>query len=574
MAQELSDLRLATVGIWEEAARGETPLVLAAFITNAAFAAFEEIEQRLKSLCNDLTPNALRNRLMQIEEGSEVSQDIGASQDTPEARQMEDLQQVWDLLLRFKGSHQDRKHDKDFSTVPRPSQIILRKGPNSAPINSECLSMMLQTIEKHVRTRCRPTCIVRLGSPTYADIGYFLTHDEDDSNGLRCSFGLQMLLETYKGYLLASQNNIASSSCRLQALKFAQEAMPHIRAVLDDSSMPCRCCHTLAFHLENLHFDFKKFLGEMVFDLYFQSPWVSGSHILEMLELLFYYGLRLFSYRHYAGSVLHVYNILRECTGFQPISLLEQLCETFSDILFPGGRPTRSFKACCFRYMGGRLKFNPNASDHKSGSHKFCIPARTAKATAGYGLQKEANDTRFEYRKISLLHHIKERGYHLDNTLWNRVYDLSTNDSTREDQPSMTKGTKQCPWLHHNHHAHAHPTTPTPRIRLTRLHTALHTEYTSPFPTPKINFFAIYLACIRIISIISDKTHPSSEKKAGQNTPCLCFLDSMLAAADRYRENEHRMQPFGCKELVTVCGEAMQTVLEGREVGEFLWVGV
>jgi hypothetical protein len=30
-----------------------------------------------------------------------------------------------------------------------------------------------------------------------------------------------------------------------------------------------------------------------------------------MLESLFYYGLRLFSYRHYVGSVMHVYHILR-----------------------------------------------------------------------------------------------------------------------------------------------------------------------------------------------------------------------------------------------------------------------
>lgn len=65
----------------------------------------------------------------------------------------------------------------------------------------------------------------------------------------------------------------ACPNCRLQALRFAQEAAPHIQAILDDSTMPCHCFNTLAYHLENVHKQLDQFLQERAFDLYFQSPW-------------------------------------------------------------------------------------------------------------------------------------------------------------------------------------------------------------------------------------------------------------------------------------------------------------
>lgn len=542
---------------------------MGAFITNAAVAGFEAIEQRLKILCQGSNPELLHSKLTQMQEGAlEIGGGIDGTVDSSIPQTVEALQRPWDLLMQFKRGDQKPQHDRLSPTIQRPSQVILREGTNSADLDRECLTVMLQDIKHHVQPHCRPPCIVRTGTPVYAEIGYFFTHDETDTNGLRCCYGLQMLLETYKSYLLVSHRKCAPPSCRLQALKFAQEAIPHIQAVLGDSSMPCRCCHTLAFYLENLNHEFKAFLQQNVFDLYFQSPWVCGSHILEMLESLFYYGLRLFSYRHFVGSVVHVYNILRECTNFQSIPLLETLCDKFSEILFPGGRPTRSFKACCFRYMGGRLRFDSHASDHKSGAHKMWIPARTARATAGFGLQREANDARFQYRKVSILYHIKEKGYHLDHCSWNRVYDISKTHgrSTPEKDTKIGIGQRRaCSKYTDGEHENDRPQT-----RLHHLQTTILTELTGPFPMAKINFFQIYLSCVRIVSIISDKTHGDSQ----HDRNCLCFLDAIISAADRYRENEYRMQPFGCKEVVGHCKDAIVEVLGGKPLDDFLWKGI
>ena len=433
-------------------------------------------------------------------------------------------------------------------------------GPDSAESDEKCLNMILHNIKHHVQAKCVPTDVVRVGTPLYAEIGYFLTHEENDINGLRCTFGLRMLLDAYKSFMLARQGICPPQSCRVQALKLAQEALPSVATVLGDSTMPCRCYQTLAFHLENLEVDLKAFLQERCFDLYFQSPWVSGSHLLEMHETLFYYGLRLFSYRHYVGSVVHVYHVLREFTGFRSIPLFEELRNTFNNVLFPGGRPNRNFKASCIRYMGGRLRFKPDASDHKSGSHHMAVPPHTAKATAGFELRKEANDTRFAFSKLSLFYHIKEKGYHVNESLRSRAHVLDDHDTcvSGNDQKRYT-----C--------AHSLPKQELPvkscSHQLSDLQKAVLVDFAGPFPIARVNFFQIYMSCVQIISIISDKTH--DDEDLGRN--CLCFVDVLLQAADRYKANEHKLQPFGCKELVRTCKEAMSTVLGERSADDFLW---
>ena len=531
---------LATKEVWDQAGKGEMPLIVAAFMTNVAFARFEEIEQRLKLLCDSSNPETLRTSLMKMQG---TPSRLGTSGNDVEIEGIENLRQPWNLLLQLKNNEQTECE----TCTRKPLNISIRIGADSAEADEKCLNMILNNIKQHVQAKCVPTDIVRTGTPLYADIGYFLTHEENDVNCLRCAFGLCMLLDAYKSFLSASQGRSRPPSCRLQALKLTQEAIPSIDAVLGDSSMPCRCYQTLAYHLGNLEVDMKEFLQQKCFDLYFQSPWVSASHMLEMQETLFYYGLRLFSYRHYVGSVVHVYHVLREFNGFGPIPLLEQIRETFSHILFPGGRPSRNFKACSLRYMGGRLRFRADATDHKSGSHHMAIPAHTAKASAGFGMRKEANDSRFAYCKISLFYHIKEKGYHVNENLWNRTNTLAhVSGKQGKDEETAT-----------NHHPH----------RLFNLQEAVLSDFTGPFPIARVNFFQVYMSCVQIIAIISDKTHGGEE--GGRN--CLCFLDVMLQAADRCKANEDKLQPFGCKEIVNTCKEAMSDVLGERRADEFLW---
>jgi hypothetical protein len=552
-------------GIWGNAARHECPILVAAHITNAAFAAFEEIEQHLRTECDVLSPEDLQRKTLHLQDKESAVKDSKISALSGPWQVAERLYMPWRLLVQCKGHHQTRQRSQGNCVTYLPSQIILRRGGDIESADQDCIAMILKNIENHLSMPRQPTSVVRLGSPLYADLEHFFVHDRPNAKGVRCCFGLHVFLESYKSYLFAPHVPSACPSCRLQALRFAQEAAPQIQAVLGDSTMPCRCFDTLAYHLGIVHKELDDFLHERAFDLYFQSPWVSGSHILEMLETSFYYGLRLISYRLYVPSICHIYNALRRCAALEPFPLLEELCNTFKDILFPGGLPERNFKASFIRYKGGRLHFGPHSSDHKSGNHHMVVPAHTAKATAGFGSHKEVKDPRFEYRKVSLFHHIKERGYHLDDDLWTRVYDLADAEESEplKEQPKRRKGS-------HRRRSSSDHTAVSMQDRLAQLEKAMLREFTGPFPVAKINLFEVYLTCVRIVSIISDKMH--DDKHRGIN--CLCFTDILLTAADRYKENAHKLQPFGCKELVEMCKSAITQVLGETKLDAFVWKNI
>lgn len=69
------------------------------------------------------------------------------------------------------------------------------------------------------------------------EVGTFLAHDRSECDILRCSYGLGLLLESYKSYLSPWGSACALSDSRLKVLRFVQEAMSSVSAVLDDSTM-------------------------------------------------------------------------------------------------------------------------------------------------------------------------------------------------------------------------------------------------------------------------------------------------------------------------------------------------
>jgi len=81
--------------------------------------------------------------------------------------------------------------------------------------------------------------------------------------------------------------------------------------------------------------DLQCYASHNCWDLIFQSPWVAGNHVLEILALCNYYGHYLLKYRHYMGAILHSYNALTQFGGLDKVPLLEKICDQFCEILFP-----------------------------------------------------------------------------------------------------------------------------------------------------------------------------------------------------------------------------------------------
>ena len=99
---------------------------------------------------------------------------------------------------------------------------------------------------------------------------------------------------------------------------------------------------------------------------------------------------------------MHIFHILRGFTGLEAFPILEEIWNTLDGTLFPGGRPKRNFRACYTRYMSGRLHFKSHNRNHSSGQHHRIIPFHAGSSTAGFGMRKEANETRFQYQKVSV----------------------------------------------------------------------------------------------------------------------------------------------------------------------------
>ena len=565
--QDMHDLLASTQDTWKQAAQGTISLAAATFLTHAAFAEFEEIESHLKVLCDPLDPGSLRSKYMQLEEETNTASTDGDELNLCPKQMLENLREFWLAINEMKLGG-----PRFLPKVP-PTQFILRQCSGTDSRDKECVSTILQEIGNHMQSGILHNSVVRIGSPVYPDVGLFLTRDESDVNSLRCSFGLQLLVQTYKSFLFSSPPQNLPSLCRLKALKFAQEGCNSIMAVLNDPTMPCRCPNTLANHLERLQSDFNSFLQTKVFDLYFQSPWVSGSHVLEMLDALFRHGLRLFNYRAYITSILHVYNVLQQLTGLAPIPVFERLIDSsLGSIIFPGGRPSNSFKACYTRSVGARLQFDSHnhKGHHKSGSHSMRIPARAAKATAGFSIShcEASADHRFDIEKISKLHYIKSQGYHAAKANLTHIYEADKfwqRDTMDKKSPKQRKSTG-C----------THSQNPTnlsccPVQRLHQLDKAIALELTGPSPVAKINLFTVYLASVHIISAISDEYHAMFESaKPGQH--CLCFVDDILSAGERCSGCEKI--PFGHKGLVDICKTAMVTKMAGKDLEDFFWKGI
>ena len=565
--QEMDELLRVAKDTWEKLGRGQISLVVAASVTNAVLAAFEIVECRLRENFDTSNPDELAAKFLV------AGQCLGfpTKADSEPSSEMQQLLEAfkisWGQLLALQRKGPTQYSSKADITGRPSSHLILTKSADFANCDIQCLAVLLQNIAHLIMpdslsSKCK---IVRQSSPVYPEVGYLLTHDETSDNALRCCYGLQLLLESYKACLFVPEKVYSPSTCRLQTLQFAQEAISSTQAVLNHPTLPCRCHGTLAYHLENLEIDLKAFIHSKMFDFYFQAPWTCGCHALDMLDAMSYYGLRLFNYRNYVGSVLHIYNVLRTLTNLGPIPLLDGLGDTFGDVLFPGGRPCRHYKACWVRHMGGRLRFKSHNSDHRSGCYALVIPAHTAKATAGFGSQQGVKDPRFEFRNISILHGLRERGYHIDGAFWRRIHTLNSEDANHSHaysaaaKPSAGRGrSHQESPPSRSHHQH----------RLRNLQKALHKEFNGTFPIARINLFKVYLDCVSVVSRISDRWH-GDQVRPGQN--CLCFVDTLLLAADRCKDNEVKLHPLGCRELVYICQEAMEEALGMAKIDQYFW---
>ena len=195
---------------------------------------------------------------------------------------------------------------------------------------------------------------------------------KDSSNGPNASittivvFGLQLLVESYKSFMLSDQTAPKIVNCRIQMLKFAQDVKNTLTKIR--TSRPFihnKCCdyfcssRDLSSEIWTFELDLMVLTEQRIFDLYYQAPWVAGSQMLEILSRATLFGVRLCNRRPIVWAVLHLYNLLRQCGALDKETvLLEHLCSAIGKQVFRGEPPQRDFwtryKVC----NGGRIEFD------------------------------------------------------------------------------------------------------------------------------------------------------------------------------------------------------------------------
>ncbi|KAI4206808.1 MAG: hypothetical protein LQ346_000870 [Caloplaca aetnensis] len=548
-------------------------------ITNAAYTRLEDVEHRLTTSCNIANSTDLLKSYKRLRESYE-SVSSTETIEWSEGDTINDLNECWHAMATLRAEAVQDGFVEKILKPQSPAQVSLRTGPDASVSDAQCRSVLLYNVVQCIKSSRLHNNFTRLGSPVIAEVGFFMSHEQTPSNCMHCASGLSLVMSSYKSYSFALPAGQHTSNCRIRALRYAQGAVTQISAVLDDPTMPCRCQGTLAFHLVKLKQDFEEYLQTKMFDLFFQSPWVCGGQILEMMHALQYYGLRLAAYRSYMGSVVHMYNVLREVHDFPPIPVLESICEHLSDLFFPGGRPkSKTFKTCYVRYLGGRLRFHGQAR-HRNGCHELAIPAHTAKATAGYSSGGVAErDPRFDCGRLSLLYRIKERNYRVDDATWDAIVCQAHRNggvTSCDTQDSHKNSSRRRRGAAPRGHAvntdsykygggldHAGSVSATEVVPYSQaLQLALDAELATSFPIASMEFFPLYLNCAKAVDRISNAYH-GPDSKQGQH--CLCYAEILVADANGCRERKGWRVKKEIRDLVGICGQALTEEFRGGE---------
>lgn len=540
-------MRSALDAIWASASKGDSPVFLAAFMTNLAFVEFESIVQRLLDTCKCSDPDQLREKFLGGQgptDGSSVSAVAGT--DRALSYLVNYLCVTWSLLLDARDFFREGR-----KIVVCPMLILRRE---DFIVDKQCLTTFIHNFSAKIhanKTPCPSKQNIPLGNQMLKLIGG--EGEIEGGNAFRCAYGLHLLLSTTKAYRMTDRPP-SYYSVRLSSLRFVQDALSDVDTVLADPSFPCTCCGSLAAELTSTRKIMNSFVSTRVFDPMTLCPWTSGSHQLHWHATLFGHGMRLLSYRHYIASIIHVYHTLRLFSNLAPVPLLEHMRIQFAPLFFPGGLPEMNFRPSWIRFMGGRLSFDGAAHKyHLNGNHGIRFPATSARVSAGFCLEGET-DARLDVAKVSMMHHIDNQGMRMNDATWRLLMSRANGDDVKvvgsskgrandlRPQPSTTRLSKLLPDIHK---------------------AILEADFAPDFPRARLNFFAIYMACVRVARQVSrqgqvltemkrtqqrdeTKTQEQKSKKDkerkiddaddgndwDENEICLCFMDTILKAAD------------------------------------------
>ena len=464
------------------------------------------------------------------------------------------LRTAWFALQDFKTSRQHDKRLMSGRLFENPvSHITVQKdfldGPRQIEAEHITMDLMLKTMKQLL---CNEEQLLEDFSldinPLLIEVKEYLRSD-NESLATSLVFGMQLLVESFKSFLFCD-GAVQRTNCRTRALRFAQEVNGSLNVIISNEDCTgCKClkCGGPEFHIDLLFLkaQLDEYLGQKRFDLYYQTPWVAGQHMQEILSLATDYGLRLCERQNYLAAILHLYNMLVQLNILQDkIPLLESLCSSLRKSIFLGSLPSRNNHSHFTRCIGGRLDFSDTSSHH---TQAWQLKAPKAANT------KSERKRRLVPSDISRFYDIENIRYTIDIDRWTDIYQAKKEaKATRQEKNEIHE------IIHERSFA----------LSLLKLKDYAAPEFSGDFPIARINYFAIHLDCMHVLERIASLAEDCLV--AGKDLPPrvigMQFVTSLLQKVDEDQKDEvlKRLLPY--LRSLRRSKEALIEVLQGASI--------
>ena len=472
--------------LWEQAGAGLIPVVLASWTSSAALKGVERfldastkglrISEHQALISDYVIP--LRVLGIRLRPNSDI-----VPKYTPFTTD-HGLETAWLALEDFRFSRQHNGELMSGGLFENPTNhITVQKDSLDEPRQMEAEHITMDLVLKSIK---QLLCIQKEYSrefaldinPLIVDVKRYLDSDRE-SVTTTLVFGMQLLVESFKSFRFGDAA-IQGANCRTLALRFAHEVNRTLKAIIgNNNSTRCRCpsCGGAEFYKRLLLFnkELSDYTGQKRYDLYYQTPWVAGSHMQEILSLATYYGLQLCDEQNYLTATLHLYNLLVQLGTLQnEIPLLKNLCDSLRDSVYKGSFPTRNYHSHFTRCIGGRLDFTDNPSHHNQAC-RLKVPKMISQGERKRQLVPS---------QISRFYDIENRRYRMDSERWTAIYQTKKEaKATRQEKANIEDR------IHSRSFA----------VSLLKLKDYAAPEFSGDFPIARINFFAVHLGCMRVL---------------------------------------------------------------------------
>ena len=418
------------------------------------------------------------------------------------------LMDPWIAILASQGRTYTEKELKE-SMFEKPAEHVTAETDIDDRRKAErsLMDLLLRSIRRLLyQNGDKPTGLVLLMNPLLVPLMVFY-ETKGSSIQTDLVFGLHLLVESYKSFALPNRL-VSMPNGRIQMLQFAQEVKRSLNRarllwpIVVNIACDCRDCleNTLSVALISFERELANLATERRFDLYYQAPWVAGNQMIEILSTATGLGLRACDRKHYLGTVLHLYNMLRQHEAIdEETVVLERLCAVVAQGVFSGSRPDCNFFAKYAAFMGGRLSFD-RSKRHKPNPKGELCPCCGDKIEPHngadrnwrimmpkhYSKQLDSHDvSAFDGLYICQFQH----GCHCWPHVW---HGLDKGKNVTEKQISQVRNELS-----------VHPCASI----LDHLEGVVGAELKGDFPVAKVNWLEIYITCTEVLANLSRVAH-------------------------------------------------------------------